>query len=519
MAINSTSPTTFESGVLIADTTNVPGGARGVINEIITPSTALDIQSTSGAFVPPRMTTVQRLALDPSNGMIVYDTTLDAFRLYEGGQWTPLGAGDVVGPPSSLDNNIAIFSGTSGKILDDSGVSISAVPLELPFLSEEPLVELQLGGVDIISYNDVGLIFTGGDYVVGFHKNSLVGRPPNTVFGFANPSSPDANVELTEGALLLSRLTQTQINALIPADGMIVYNSDEDIFNFYQDGAWVNPIVGADPTAKYILQTANVNLPNAQSLGTLTTGLLKNTVTLTTGVLSTATPGVDYYAPGFPTTLLYDANQNLFLGNDAGNTTLTGFANIGIGRLACDGITTGSYNVCVGEQSGVNITSGSRNICIGETTAGSLGSSSDNLHIGYRAGLSQSGGGSNIFIGTDAGLSRATYTDCIFIGKNVDALLSGFSNSVAIGNNAIVATSNVFVIGNSTQSIVINNSSGSYDLNLYANSVNNTAFFHIANSPVSTPVPPVTGGGVIYAQGGTLYYVSENGTTTQLAPA
>src|SRR5690606_18116357 len=40
----------------------------------------------------------------------------------------------------------------------------------------------------------------------------------------------------------------------------------------------------APSTAKYIIQTANASLPNAQSLGALSTGLVKNTTT--TGVLS-----------------------------------------------------------------------------------------------------------------------------------------------------------------------------------------------------------------------------------------
>ena len=50
--------------------------------------------------------------------------------------------------------------------------------------------------------------------------------------------------------------------------------------------------------ATYIVQKVDAGLPNAQSLGTLSTGLLKNTVSIisevSTGVLSTAISGVDY---------------------------------------------------------------------------------------------------------------------------------------------------------------------------------------------------------------------------------
>lgn len=65
--------------------------------------------------------------------------------------------------------------------------------------------------------------------------------------------------------------------------------SGTDLLVFHNDGSVVLPGM-TDP--KYILQTANANLPNAQALSALSTGLLKNTTT--TGVLSIAVPGVDY---------------------------------------------------------------------------------------------------------------------------------------------------------------------------------------------------------------------------------
>lgn len=49
-------------------------------------------------------------------------------------------------------------------------------------------------------------------------------------------------------------------------------------------------------TAPYILQSSNATLTGSQNLGALTTGLVKNTVTSGTGVLSTAVAGTDYAA-------------------------------------------------------------------------------------------------------------------------------------------------------------------------------------------------------------------------------
>ena len=53
---------------------------------------------------------------------------------------------------------------------------------------------------------------------------------------------------------------------------------------------------GAPTDAKYIVQEVNAGLSAEQSLGALTTGLLKNTVTGNVGVLSKATAGTDYEA-------------------------------------------------------------------------------------------------------------------------------------------------------------------------------------------------------------------------------
>jgi len=68
---------------------------------------------------------------------------------------------------------------------------------------------------------------------------------------------------------------------------------------------------------KFILQVANTTYaPNAQSLGALSSGILKSTTT--TGVLSIATAGTDYYAPGSTDVALADGGTNASLTADNG---------------------------------------------------------------------------------------------------------------------------------------------------------------------------------------------------------
>jgi len=55
-----------------------------------TPSTALEINGTNGAVLLPRLTTAQRDALTPTDGMIIYNTTTSKFQGRAGGAWVDL---------------------------------------------------------------------------------------------------------------------------------------------------------------------------------------------------------------------------------------------------------------------------------------------------------------------------------------------------------------------------------------------------------------------------------------------
>lgn len=62
-------------------------GQLGINIKTPATSAAVDITSTTGALLVPRMTTTQRDALTEVNGMIIYNSTTNDFNFYVNGNW------------------------------------------------------------------------------------------------------------------------------------------------------------------------------------------------------------------------------------------------------------------------------------------------------------------------------------------------------------------------------------------------------------------------------------------------
>lgn len=116
---------------------------------------------------------------------------------------------------------------------------------------------------------------------------------------------------------------------------------------------------------------------------------------------------------------------NLFLGHDAGNTTLTGSENTGFGYRALTSVTggvspAGSFNTAFGSRSGESITTGSKNSSFGRETLDALTTGVENTAIGYGSTHSLITGNYNTALGFET-LHEGT----------------GFSNNTAIGYRSL----------------------------------------------------------------------------------
>jgi len=111
---------------------------------------------------------------------------------------------------------------------------------------------------------------------------------------------------------------------------------------------------------------------------------------------------------------------NTFVGNSAGNYSLTNTGHCAVGANALNSVTSGASNTCCGASSGENITTGSINCTYGASSGSALISA---------AGC--------VLIGTNAALNLTAGTEVIGIGSNCLANPTNISNAIEISNGTV----------------------------------------------------------------------------------
>ncbi|MEY2486225.1 MAG: hypothetical protein QOH39_1873 [Verrucomicrobiota bacterium] len=156
--------------------------------------------------------------------------------------------------------------------------------------------------------------------------------------------------------------------------------------------------------------------------------------------------------------------QNLFLGNGAGNFTLTGTQNTATGASSFVNNTSGTGNTAAGVSSLAANTTGFNNTATGFQALGSNTTASNNVATGQAALLANTTGGnntatgtsslrnnngsSNTAIGTSALTNNTSGANNIGIGINAGQTITTGSNNIDIGSDAAAAAeSNTIRIG------------------------------------------------------------------------
>jgi len=137
--------------------------------------------------------------------------------------------------------------------------------------------------------------------------------------------------------------------------------------------------------------------------------------------------------------------NNIFVGEGAGFSNITGSDNSLIGYQAGYSINTGTNNSFLGTSAGYSNIDGIDNSFIG-SHAGLLNDGNNNSFIGADAGGNNSTGNNNSFLGSNAGYNNITGSNNTYLGYQATGS-AALTNATAIGVNASVTIPDALVLG------------------------------------------------------------------------
>ena len=159
---------------------------------------------------------------------------------------------------------------------------------------------------------------------------------------------------------------------------------------------------------------------------------------------STATEGIIYHGA---TPFLHSfGTNNLFLGDGAGNLTLSGATdNTIIGQGAGVGFTSGDSNTCMGSGSCAVLNNDYDLVAVGYNAMGAVADQNGSIAIGTSALYTGTGSGAyNIAIGPEAMETATTAAENIAIGsKTMESIDSGQANT-AVGYNSMILITDAY---------------------------------------------------------------------------
>lgn len=229
------------------------------------------------------------------------------------------------------------------------------------------------------------------------------------------------------------------------------------IFSSFAPGGVVSVSGGHDIFISGTASNPIVNVTNAITLGDITPiGPGSPAITLTTGDIemmtgsiylpATTTPEAGViYVNSIPFMQSFGTNNAFFAG--AGNFTLSGNENLGIGFHAFQNATTGQANVAVGYLSQSDVTTASQNTSAGVAALESITVNGNNTAVGFESLVSATGSG-NTAIGSQSGLRLlgGSY-NCLFGFIAGDVYTTTESSNVLISNEGVIGDNHTIRIG------------------------------------------------------------------------
>ena len=175
------------------------------------------------------------------------------------------------------------------------------------------------------------------------------------------------------------------------------------------------------PSGTYDQQLAFSNTGNVYS----GTGL--NVSGTVTGGLVNSTGG---YQVNGTTTFTQNALNDIFIGQGAGNASMTGGDSQFIGHNSGMSITTGNSDVFLGTAAGASTTTGNGDVYVGWASGNAETTAAYNTFLGAQTGFYTTTGGSDLYLGFDAGFYNTTGSNNVYLANGG---VDGESNTTRIG--------------------------------------------------------------------------------------
>jgi len=283
----------------------------------------------------------------------------------------------------------------------------------------------------------------------------------NTDGSQANASAM-LDVKSNTAGLLIPRMTSTQRNAVAsPAQGLLVYDTDDSTFYYYKKSAWVK--VGHGASGWYTAGNYIYTLNDSVGIGTSSPqaplevqGRISQTGTGKSVFLGEEAGNIDDLTN----------NENVFVGFLSGYYNSSGYYNVAIGSRALYSNTTGSYNVASGAFALISNTTGSDNIANGYTAlslnttgTGNTATGSGSLHYSTTGYYNTAYGSFTLYSNTTGNSNSAYGSYALYLNTtgNYNVANGSFalhsnktgSHNIAIGYQAgynnQTGTNNVFL--------------------------------------------------------------------------
>ena len=361
----------------------IPLGSASATQLDITAQGDLRLQDTTGGEyvalqAPATIASSYTLTLPVDDGTAGQALVTDGSGVLS---WSTAASGDVYGPASATDNAVARFDLTTGKIIQNSVVTIADTTGNMAGVGT-----LSSGAITSSSLTSSRVLYAGTSGLIQDSANMTFN---GTTFVLANDATINGQTVGKGGSAVATNT----------AHGTSALSANTSGNN--------NTAIG--------YQTLNAALTASSNVAIGSQALLVNTA------------GNGDVAIGQLALAATTVGALVAVGTQSLQKNTTGTNNTAVGHLSLQNNLTGSYNSAFGYRAMDANTNASRNTAIGDETLYSNTTGSDNLALGYRALLNNITGTSNAAVGgNDAGGSSA---------MNYNS--SGFNNS-ALGNGSLV---------------------------------------------------------------------------------